>query len=169
MSEPKLPGLPHLSEVNTQRLRLLIHARLRTGSAAPQQTLGTVASDTGTKLLNIVSGNFFFKWVCGLARRARSPAQWAYLEHLIPSQKQQALLPSQRATCYRPPPPRPSPPPDTLRTAIQQIAKPIAKIEWRRPTKTEGRRLEAAPGWPGQWTPPAVASAHRCGNLFVPS
>lgn len=103
--------LPHLSEVNTQPFSLLIHARLQSGSPTPRQTLGSLASDTGTKLLNIVSGNFL-KWVCGLARRARSPAQWAYLEHLIPSQKQQALLPSQRATSYRPPPPPPRPPPD---------------------------------------------------------
>lgn len=115
--------LPHLSEVNTQPFSLLIHARLQSGSPTPRQTLGSVASDTGTKLLNIVSGNFL-KWVCGLARRARSPAQWAYLEHLIPSQKQHALLPSQRATSYRPPPP-----PAPHQTAIQQkLARQIAKL-----------------------------------------
>lgn len=143
--------LPHLSEVNIQHFSLLIHVRLQSGSPAPQQTLGLVASDAGTKLLNIVSGNFL-KWVCGLARRARRPAQWAYLEHLIPSQKQQALLPSQRATCYRPPPP-PTPtttPPDTLQTAIQrklagQIAKPIEKSSGgaqRKQSADVSRRLQ---------------------------
>lgn len=48
------------------------------------------------------------------------------------------------------------PPPDTLQTAVQQkLARQNSEadreIERRRLAKTEGRRLEAAPGWPGWW------------------
>lgn len=55
--------LPHLSELNIQPLNLLIlvclQSRLpRLRSPTLEQTFGSVASDTGIKLLNIVSGNF---------------------------------------------------------------------------------------------------------------
>lgn len=55
--------LPHLSELNIQPLNLLILACLqsrlpRLRSPALEQTFGSVASDTGIKLLNIISGNF---------------------------------------------------------------------------------------------------------------